>query len=79
MLQIHEALQGQDIEGRQRKTGVKDVITQKCLERATNQRLMLLEHHPDLPPEKLDSQMAAWLGQQTEQMNPLLTIKGMYT
>ncbi|KAF8263119.1 hypothetical protein EI94DRAFT_1704260 [Lactarius quietus] len=76
-LQIHEALQGQDIEERQRMTGVKDAITQKFIDKATSQRLMLLEHHPDIPPEELDDQMAAWLAQQTEQMNPLLTMNGL--
>jgi hypothetical protein len=40
---------------------------------------MLLENHPDMPPEELDNRMEAWLGQQAEQMNPLLTMKGMYT
>ena len=76
--QIHEALQGEDVENRQRMTGVKDTITQKLLSRATNQRLMLLEHCPDMPPEELDDKMAAWLTQQTEQMNPFLNMKGMY-
>lgn len=58
-------------------TGVKDTITQKLISRATNQHLMLLEHHPDMPPEELDDKMAAWLTQQTEQMNPFSTINDM--
>ncbi|KAF8261811.1 hypothetical protein EI94DRAFT_1705254 [Lactarius quietus] len=54
----------------------KDAITQKFLDKATSQHMMLLEHYPDMPPEELDDQMAAWLALQTEQMNPLLTVNG---
>jgi hypothetical protein len=80
VFQVHEALSGQDVEDRQRTTGVKDSIAQKCIDNVACQRKILVEENPDISPQDLNDQMAVWLQKHwPEYTNPFLSVEGIYT
>ena len=77
--QVHEALNGREVEDRQCATGVKDSIAQKCIEEAARQRKMLVEENPDILPQDLNDQMASWLQKHwPKHMNPFLSVEGIH-
>lgn len=67
------------MEDRQRTTGVKDSIAQKCIENVGRQRKILAKEYPDILPQDLDDQMAAWLQKHwPKYLNPFLSVEGIY-
>ncbi|KAI0317830.1 hypothetical protein OF83DRAFT_1171639 [Amylostereum chailletii] len=75
-LQIQHAIHGREkeLEIHQRETGIKDVQTTKCIQRAATERKGFSADNPGISENEKDKHMEAWLRDQLELLNPFLAM-----
>ncbi|KAI0263371.1 hypothetical protein BC834DRAFT_997123 [Gloeopeniophorella convolvens] len=71
LAQVQDATRGQDVEDRQRKTGVKDALAQKFIQRVTQERIQLSKDS-QLSSQELEERIDMWATSQRDVMNPFL-------
>ncbi|KAI0264584.1 hypothetical protein BC834DRAFT_804009, partial [Gloeopeniophorella convolvens] len=76
MAQLRDAARGQDVEDRQHKSGVKDVLAQKVIQRAAQERIRLC-NESSLSEQELEERIDAWIMGQHGAINPFLEQPGL--
>ncbi|KAI0258009.1 hypothetical protein BC834DRAFT_989358 [Gloeopeniophorella convolvens] len=76
LAQVQDVTRGQDVEDRQRKTGVKDALAQKFIQRVTQERIQLSKDS-QLSSQELEERIDMWATSQRDVMNPFLEEPGL--